>query len=244
MAWFSRRSAADFLTSLAKNRRFRFCHDTSAAATALMGVAVVVMSVGAGAFITDHLWVVDQRDRLKSATDAASIAAMVEMNSILLDTPDIEDQGTANGRGGCRPALRYREFRGIAPGPLRAGSGFAPARSNSQSARIGALRAGTSGPRRIPLLVQASAAERRDATLVGGCRFWRPTGVGTDACCAGDRYQHVNAKGLERKRSETGRAQQGGFDERRGQGPGRIPESQPIQRYRGRRGALGYARQA
>ena len=92
MAMFSRRTAAVFLMSLVKNRRFRFWRDTGAAATALMGVAVVVMSVGAGAFITDHLWVVDQRDKLKSATDAASVAAMVEMNNILLDTPDIGDQ--------------------------------------------------------------------------------------------------------------------------------------------------------
>ena len=92
MAMFSRRSAADFLTSLAKNRLFRFWRDTGAAATALMGVAVVVMSVGAGAYISDHLWIFDQRDKLKSATDAASVAAMVEMNDILLGNPSIEDQ--------------------------------------------------------------------------------------------------------------------------------------------------------
>ena len=92
MAMFSRRAAADFLTSLVRNQRFRFWRDTRAAATALMGVAVVVMSVGAGAYISDHLWIFDQRDKLKSATDAASVAAMVEMNNILLDTPDIEDQ--------------------------------------------------------------------------------------------------------------------------------------------------------
>lgn len=92
MAMFSRRSAADFLMSLAKNRLFRFWRDTGAAATALMGVAVVVMSVGAGAYISDHLWIFDQRDKLKSATDAASVAAMVEMNDILLENPDIDDE--------------------------------------------------------------------------------------------------------------------------------------------------------
>ena len=118
MAMFSRRFAADFLTSLVKNRRFRFWRDTSAAATTLMGVAVVIMSVGAGAFITDHLWVVDQRDKLKSATDAASVAAMVEMNTILLDTPDIEEQELHTVVEDVARRVRRREPRGLAPGPF------------------------------------------------------------------------------------------------------------------------------
>ena len=84
--------AADLWTSRVKNRCFSFWRDTRAGATALSAVLVAIMAVGAGAFITDHLWLFDQRDKLKSANDAASIAAMVEMNEILTEHPDIPDQ--------------------------------------------------------------------------------------------------------------------------------------------------------
>ena len=84
--------AADLWTSRLKNRCFSFWRDTRAGAVALTGILIVIMAVGAGAFISDHLWLFDQRDKLKSANDAASIAAMVEMNEILTEHPDIPDQ--------------------------------------------------------------------------------------------------------------------------------------------------------
>ena len=39
------------------------------------------MTVGAAALVTDHIWLVDQRDVLKTAASAASIAATLELNS-------------------------------------------------------------------------------------------------------------------------------------------------------------------
>ena len=48
-------------------------------ATAIVAVAVVVVTIGATTVIVDHNWLVDQRDVLKSATDAAAIATTVEL---------------------------------------------------------------------------------------------------------------------------------------------------------------------
>ena len=61
----------------------RFLGGTRAGATALAAVAVTVMTVAAAALITDHVWLVDQRDTLKSAADSASVAATLEMNRML-----------------------------------------------------------------------------------------------------------------------------------------------------------------
>ena len=58
----------------------RFVGDTRAGATAIAAVAVIVMTVGATALIGDHVWLVDQRDVLKSASDAASVATTLELN--------------------------------------------------------------------------------------------------------------------------------------------------------------------
>ena len=52
---------------------------TRAGATSFVAAAVAVMGIG-GSFITDHIWMVDQRDVLKRAADAASVAATIEMN--------------------------------------------------------------------------------------------------------------------------------------------------------------------
>ena len=56
-----------------------FLRDTRAGATAIAAVAVTVMVVGGTALISDHLWLVEQRDVLKSAADAASVAVSLEM---------------------------------------------------------------------------------------------------------------------------------------------------------------------
>ena len=57
----------------------RFLRDTRAGATAIAAVAVTVLTVGASALIVDHVWLVGQRDALKSATDSAAVAATQEM---------------------------------------------------------------------------------------------------------------------------------------------------------------------
>ena len=49
------------------------------------------MTVGATALLTDHIWLVDQRDTLKSASDAAAIAAALEMKPVLAGNPKITD---------------------------------------------------------------------------------------------------------------------------------------------------------
>ena len=70
----------------------RFLRDTRAGATAITAAAVTVMTVGAAALITDHVWLVDQRDVLKSATNAASVAATLEMNRQLDGDPGMSDE--------------------------------------------------------------------------------------------------------------------------------------------------------
>ena len=60
----------------------RFVRDTRAGATAIAAAAVTVMTVGGAALISDHAWLVDQRDVLKTAADAAGIAATLEMTRL------------------------------------------------------------------------------------------------------------------------------------------------------------------
>ena len=59
-----------------------FVRDTRAGATAIAAVAVTVMTVGGAALIGDHAWLVDQRDVMKTAADAAGIAATLEMTRL------------------------------------------------------------------------------------------------------------------------------------------------------------------
>ena len=61
----------------------RFLLDTRAGATAITAAAIVMMTVGGTALIVDHVWLVNQRDLLKSATDAGAVAATLG----LLDVP-------------------------------------------------------------------------------------------------------------------------------------------------------------
>ena len=69
----------------------RFLRSTRAGAAAITAAVVTVMAVGGAALITDHVWLVDQRDTLKSAADSASIAATLAMNRILEDDPAVSD---------------------------------------------------------------------------------------------------------------------------------------------------------
>ena len=61
----------------------RFLHDTRAGATAITAAAITVMTLGGAALITDHLWLVGQRDTLKSATDSAAVATTIAMRRLL-----------------------------------------------------------------------------------------------------------------------------------------------------------------
>lgn len=59
-----------------------FLRDARAGATAIAAATVAVMVLAGTALVTDHLWLVDQRDTLKSASDAATVAAVHEMSRL------------------------------------------------------------------------------------------------------------------------------------------------------------------
>ena len=69
----------------------RFLRDARGGATAIVAAAVTVMTVGGTALIGDHLWLVDQRDTLKSAAEAASVAATLEIHRQLADDSSVSD---------------------------------------------------------------------------------------------------------------------------------------------------------
>ena len=69
-----------------------FVDGTRAGATAIAAAAVTVMTVGASALIIDHVWLVDQRDALEAAADAAIIAVTLEMDRQLAADSDISDE--------------------------------------------------------------------------------------------------------------------------------------------------------
>ena len=59
-----------------------FVRGTRAGATAFAAVAVSVMTVGGTALIGDHAWLIDQRDVLKAASDAAGVATTLQMTRL------------------------------------------------------------------------------------------------------------------------------------------------------------------
>ena len=69
----------------------RFLRDTRAGATVIAAAAVTVMTVGGAALVSDHVWLVDQRDVLKSASEAAGVAATLEMGHLMDTQPGISD---------------------------------------------------------------------------------------------------------------------------------------------------------
>ena len=60
---------------------YRFLRETRAGATAIAAAAVTVMTFGGTVLIVDHLWLGNQRDLLKAATDAAALAANLEFQN-------------------------------------------------------------------------------------------------------------------------------------------------------------------
>ena len=66
----------------------RFLRDVKGGATSITAAMLAVMAVGGTALISDHVWLVDQRDVLKSAADAAAAAATLEINRLPDDLSD------------------------------------------------------------------------------------------------------------------------------------------------------------
>lgn len=60
----------------------RFLHETCAGATAIVAAGVTVATLLSAALITDHIWLVDQRDSLKSAANAAAVAATIRLQEL------------------------------------------------------------------------------------------------------------------------------------------------------------------
>ena len=71
-----------------RSRTRCFLHDVRGGTTGIVAGTVTVMCLGASALIVDHNWLIDQRDVLKSASDAAAIAATIEMKRLPPETPD------------------------------------------------------------------------------------------------------------------------------------------------------------
>ena len=65
-----------------KSSARRFLRDTRGGATSIVVMGVIIMTLGGAALIVDHNHLVGQRDILKSAADAASLAATLEMNKL------------------------------------------------------------------------------------------------------------------------------------------------------------------
>ena len=69
----------------------KFISDTRAGATAVAATVIIIMSILGTTIVTDSLWLYDQRDVLKAASDAGTIAATRHMSKLLTDNPDITD---------------------------------------------------------------------------------------------------------------------------------------------------------
>ena len=93
----------------------RFVRDTRAGATAIAATAITVMTIGAIAFIVDHLWLVNQRDMLKSASDAAAVASTIEMTRQLTRDPDLSDQDFEAALEGVARRYMLLNFHGNLP---------------------------------------------------------------------------------------------------------------------------------
>ncbi len=78
----------------------RFLRDRRAAATAYVAIGVVIMTVGGTAVIVDHDRLVDRRDLLKSAADAVSMSATLELSGLpsSMSDGDVEERLMAVAR--------------------------------------------------------------------------------------------------------------------------------------------------
>lgn len=69
-----------------------FLREGRAAATMIMSMLVTAVAVGGGAILVEHVSLADQRDTLKAASNAAALAATLEMKRVLTDDPDASDE--------------------------------------------------------------------------------------------------------------------------------------------------------
>ena len=70
----------------------RFVRETRGGATAITAACVTVMAVLATGLIIDHVWLVHQRDMLKASTDAAAVAATLELQQLPRSVSDGDAQ--------------------------------------------------------------------------------------------------------------------------------------------------------
>ena len=73
------------------DRLNKFISDARGGATAIAAGAIAAMTVAGTALIVEHAWLVDQRDVLKTASDAAAVAATIEMQRQVGADPTIDD---------------------------------------------------------------------------------------------------------------------------------------------------------
>ena len=66
----------------------KFLSDTRGGATTLMSVFVTIMTLGGAALLIDHNVLVDQRDTLKAAASAGSVAATQQLDTLSEDLSD------------------------------------------------------------------------------------------------------------------------------------------------------------
>ena len=69
----------------------QFLRSTRAGATAIAAAAVTIIAVGGATLVIDSRWLIDQRDVLKAAADAAAVAASHELGRQLDDDPGMSD---------------------------------------------------------------------------------------------------------------------------------------------------------
>ena len=122
-----------------------FLRDTRGGATALAAAAVTVMTVGAGALITDHLWLVDQRDTLKTATDAAAVAATLEMNHLMDTQPGISDTALEDRADSGGATLRRAQSPTSVARPTHSGPKHACRRGHTSPRPAHGRRIGAGG---------------------------------------------------------------------------------------------------
>ena len=180
----------------------RFLQEVSGGATAIMAGAVTVMVVGASALVVDHSWLVDQRDVLKSASDAAAVATTIELKRLPPDTPDETLQETLQrvaknyvtlNLAYLPPArlTRAKETLSIAVTPNRAASTVDVAASADLGGTLFTrhlpLAGNYTGPERIAVgakvesltvpievILAIDVSESMENTLSGGESWWDP----------------------------------------------------------------------
>ena len=69
-------------------RVFQFLRSTRAGATSIAAVTISVMTIAGTALVTDHLWLLGKRDLLKTASDAGTVVATMQLRSMRTSMSD------------------------------------------------------------------------------------------------------------------------------------------------------------